>query len=318
MLLIADTGCGRQHFNLLKESNNKMKEISINIPFCVSPEPLKKPQSAAKGESTADTCSSSQSDFRLQILPIAKPQALYCDEILQHLLRQERRFKVSAENMFRNHGISANTRARIIDWIVEVAYKAECSRQTLFLTVAIIDRFLQNSAVSYKNSDIQLIGVVAMLLASKLMDTESLDIDFMYEQALHRKVSKKTVQYFETEMLKVLEFYVSTPTELEFLDIYWEKLGKEQQNVLSQAQYISTLNLYSTAILSIKPSARAAATLALAIKESNNSSQEVAGLAEIAGIAGKELAEVVGKVETHREGFKKLYPKLKNVFTYYK
>eukprot|EP00826_Nyctotherus_ovalis_P040491 TRINITY_DN4000_c0_g2_i1.p1 TRINITY_DN4000_c0_g2~~TRINITY_DN4000_c0_g2_i1.p1 ORF type:complete len:300 (-),score=36.88 TRINITY_DN4000_c0_g2_i1:158-1057(-) len=295
-----------------------MKEITINIPFCASPEPLKKPQSAVKGESTADTYSSSQYDFCLQILPVIKPQTLYCDEILQHLLRQEERFKVSAEGVLRNCGISVSTRAKIIDWVVEVVYKAECSKQTLFLTIALIDRFLQNSIVSYKDSDIQLIGVVAMLLASKLIDTESLDIDFMYEQAVHKKISKKTMQDFETEMLKVLKFYVSTPTELDFLDVYWEKLGEKQQNVLSQAQYIASLNLYSITIASIKPSTRAAATLALACKESANSSQETATLANIAGIGMKELAETIGKIEEHREEFKKLYPKLKNVFTYYK
>jgi len=301
-----------------------MKEIAINMPFCDSPTVLhklsptnpyvKKTVREYKEESTAD---STRGNFYLQILPIIKPQSAYCDNILAHLLKQEEKFNIkSSEAILKAHKISISTRAKIIDWMIEVIYKSECNRQTLFLSVTLIDHFLLNSTNSYKNSDIHIIGVTAILLASKLIDTESLDIDFIYEQVVHKKIPKKTIQYFETQMLKALKFHISVPTELEFLEAYWEKLEKERLNVMSQVQYLSTLNLYSIDMAAIKPSVRAAGSLGVAVKEIGDLSEEE--LIRITGITVRELREIMKKVEEHRIDFKKLYPKLKNALSYYK
>jgi len=53
----------------------------------------------------------------------------------------------------------------LIDWLVEVHAKFKLRTETLYLTVNIIDRFLQERSLS--RSKLQLLGCTGMLLASK-------------------------------------------------------------------------------------------------------------------------------------------------------
>ena len=56
-------------------------------------------------------------------------------------------------------------RAILIDWLVEVHLKFKLVPETLYLTVNLIDRYLEK--VEVMREKLQLIGVTAMLIASK-------------------------------------------------------------------------------------------------------------------------------------------------------
>ena len=56
-------------------------------------------------------------------------------------------------------------RAILVDWLVEVHLKFKLVPETLYLTVNLIDWFLEKEQV--ERSKLQLIGVTAMLIASK-------------------------------------------------------------------------------------------------------------------------------------------------------
>ena len=61
--------------------------------------------------------------------------------------------------------INEKMRAILIDWLVEVHLKFKLVPETLYLTVNLIDRYLLGSPV--ERSNLQLVGVSALLLASK-------------------------------------------------------------------------------------------------------------------------------------------------------
>ncbi|KAK4710094.1 hypothetical protein R3W88_004607 [Solanum pinnatisectum] len=61
--------------------------------------------------------------------------------------------------------ISDNMRGVLIDWIIEVHDKFELKEETLFLTVNLLDRFLEKQVVA-KNK-LQVVGLVAFLIAGK-------------------------------------------------------------------------------------------------------------------------------------------------------
>jgi len=61
--------------------------------------------------------------------------------------------------------INERMRAILIDWLIDVHSKFELSPETLYLTINIIDRFLAVKTVPRR--DLQLVGVSAMLMASK-------------------------------------------------------------------------------------------------------------------------------------------------------
>jgi hypothetical protein len=309
-----------------------MKEISIEMSPCESPEsaqklfPNKSYLQSAKpklkelaGESTADTYHSFQSECRLQIIPTINPRLTYHDEIFHHLRKKEEVLKInSSKSILEKHKITVEFRAKMIDWIIEVTSKVECTSQTLFLSIAILDRFLQNSRTSYKNSNLHLIGVVSMLLASKFEEIQGMDIAFMYSQVVHEKISEKEMADFEMRMFEDLQFTVLTPTEYEFLEVYCESLGEGLGNVLAQALYIAILNLHSIELVSIKPSLRAAANLLISIKESLvlSPKQSIKKLSFMSGASEEEIEELGKSMEDHRRNFKRLYPKLKNAINY--
>lgn len=60
--------------------------------------------------------------------------------------------------------ITANARAILINWLVEVAEEYKLLSDTLYLSVSYIDRFL--SANSVNRQRLQLLGVSSMSIAS--------------------------------------------------------------------------------------------------------------------------------------------------------
>jgi cyclin-A len=60
--------------------------------------------------------------------------------------------------------VSANMRAILVDWLVEVSEEYKLVADTLYLAVYYIDRFLSANALG--RDKLQLLGVAAMLVAA--------------------------------------------------------------------------------------------------------------------------------------------------------
>lgn len=70
-------------------------------------------------------------------------------------------------------------RAILIDWLVDVHLKFKLLPETLYITVSIIDRFLERIKVS--KSRLQLVGVTALFIASKYEEIYPPELkDFVY------------------------------------------------------------------------------------------------------------------------------------------
>lgn len=70
-------------------------------------------------------------------------------------------------------------RAILVDWIIEVHLKFKLLPETLFITVSLIDRYLEQ--VQIKRTNLQLVGVTAMLIASKYEEIYAPEVkDFVY------------------------------------------------------------------------------------------------------------------------------------------
>lgn len=65
--------------------------------------------------------------------------------------------------------VSEQSRAKLIDWLSELHYKYKMFPETLFTIVSLIDQYLSVKEVLL--SDLQLVGVAAMFIASKFEET---------------------------------------------------------------------------------------------------------------------------------------------------
>jgi cyclin B len=155
--------------------------------------------------------------------------------------------------------INANMRGILIDWLVTIQSKMRFNPETLFLTVNIIDRYLEKAQVSRK--ELQLVGICSMFIACKYEESVVPEIkDLIYITA--DAYSKEQVIDMEFNMVMVLNFNFTIVTSLKFLERYANILSFGSQEYYL-ARYFLELTLVEYAFLKYKPSAIAASAVFL-------------------------------------------------------
>ncbi|XP_057784074.1 LOW QUALITY PROTEIN: G2/mitotic-specific cyclin-2-like [Salvia miltiorrhiza] len=138
----------------------------------------------------------------------------YVEDLYASYKKMESSSCVSPCYMAQQFDINERMRAILIDWLIEVHHKFELREETLFLTVNLIDRFLEKQSVVRKK--LQLVGLVALLLACKYEEVSVPVVDdlvFISDKAYTRK----EVLEMERLMLNTLQFNMSVPTPYVFM-----------------------------------------------------------------------------------------------------
>jgi len=71
----------------------------------------------------------------------------YVNDIYAYLRQLETRYPIRSQHLVQQAEINGRMRGILIDWLVQVHLRFHLLQETLYLTVAIIDRYLQVSAV---------------------------------------------------------------------------------------------------------------------------------------------------------------------------
>ncbi|KAL8472500.1 hypothetical protein ACS0TY_029010 [Phlomoides rotata] len=153
--------------------------------------------------------------------------------------------------------INERMRAILIDWLIEVHHKFELREETLFLTVNLIDRFLEKQSVVRKK--LQLVGLVAMLLACKYEEVSVPvveDLVFISDKAYARK----EVLDMEKLMLNTLQFNMSVPTPYVFMKRFL-KAAQSDRKLELLSFFLIELCLVEYEMLKYPPSFLAAAAI---------------------------------------------------------
>ena len=119
--------------------------------------------------------------------------------------------------MTRQPHINEKMRAILVDWLVEVHLKFKLVPETLYLTVNLIDRFLELETV--ERSRLQLVGVTGLLLAAKyeeIYPPELRDLVYITDKAY----TKEEILAMEERMLKALDYKVTIASTHCFLVRY--------------------------------------------------------------------------------------------------
>merc|ERR1712062_558228 len=137
-------------------------------------------------------------------------------------------------------------------------------QETLFSTVAILDRYLQKEIASVSRKKLQLVGVACMLIAAKYEEIYAPEIkDFVY--ITDHAYSERDIQKMEIQVLSVLKFDLGRPLPLHFLRRA-SKAGGVEAATHTLAKYIMELSLGAYTMCSVPPSVLAASALALAMR----------------------------------------------------
>ncbi|KAL4839810.1 hypothetical protein H8958_009495 [Nasalis larvatus] len=126
----------------------------------------------------------------------------YVKDIYQYL-RQLEVLQSINPHFLDGRDINGRMRAILVDWLVQVHSKFRLLQETLYMYVAIMDQFLQVQPVSRKK--LQLVGITALLLASKYEEMFSPNIeDFVY--ITDNAYTSSQIREMETLILKELKF----------------------------------------------------------------------------------------------------------------
>ncbi|XP_060572470.1 G2/mitotic-specific cyclin-B-like [Ruditapes philippinarum] len=190
----------------------------------------------------------------------------YVNDIYNYMRVLEVKYPIKC-NYLENKEITGKMRAILIDWLCQVHHRFHLLQETLYLTVAIIDRFLQENPVS--RNKLQLVGVTSMLIASKYEEMYAPEVaDFVY--ITDNAYTKKEILEMEQTVLKTLNFSFGRPLCLHFLRRN-SKAGQVDANKHTLAKYLMELTIVEYDMVQYLPSQIAAAALCLSMKLLDNS-----------------------------------------------
>ncbi|XP_049651161.1 G2/mitotic-specific cyclin-B1 [Accipiter gentilis] len=185
----------------------------------------------------------------------------YVKDIYKYLRQLEQK-KTIRPQYLDGQKINGNMRATLMDWLVQVQLKFGLQQETLYLAVAITDRFLQDNPVSKKL--LQLVGTTAIFIASKYEEMFPPHIgDFTY--VTDRTYTTLEICQMEVKILQALDFGLSLPLPPHFLRRISSVLEMDfQQHCL--ARYLMELSILDYDMVHFLPSETAAAACCLALQ----------------------------------------------------
>uniref|UniRef100_A0A3B3BAZ6 G2/mitotic-specific cyclin-B2 n=1 Tax=Oryzias melastigma TaxID=30732 RepID=A0A3B3BAZ6_ORYME len=184
--------------------------------------------------------------------------AQYVKDIYKYLHVLEEQQAIRA-NYMQGYSVTEHMRAVLVDWLVQVHSRFQLLQETLYLTVAILDRFLQVHPVSRRK--LQLVGVTAMLVACKYEEMYSPQVaDFAY--ITDNAFTKFQIVKMEQVILMSLGFQLGRPLPLHFLRRA-SKVASADMEKHTLAKYLLELTLLDYHMVHYRPSEVAAAALCL-------------------------------------------------------
>ncbi|XP_030598495.1 G2/mitotic-specific cyclin-B1 [Archocentrus centrarchus] len=243
--------------------------VKVGTELQVPPEPASPTPMETSGCEPADLCQA----FSDVILNTAirdvdaddHDNPMLCSEYVKDIYKYLRQLEIEQNirpDYLQGQEVTGNMRAILIDWLVQVNLKFRLLQETMYMTVGIIDRFLQDHPVPKKQ--LQLVGVTAMFLASKYEEMYPPEIsDFAY--VTDRAYTTAQIRDMEMTILRVLKFKLGRPLPLQFLrrasKIY--EVTAEQHTL---AKYLLELTMVDYEMVHFPPSLVASAALALTLK----------------------------------------------------
>ncbi|KAK6924565.1 Cyclin, N-terminal [Dillenia turbinata] len=184
----------------------------------------------------------------------------YVGDIYAHYKKIESLSCVAPDYMSQQEDINERMRAILIDWLIEVHDKFDLLKETLFLTVNLIDRFLARQNVPRKK--LQLVGLVAMLLACKY---EEVIVPIIGDLILisDKAYTRNEVIDMERTMLNTLQFNLSVATPYIFMKRFL-KAAQSDKKLEILSLFMIELCLVEYEMLKFPPSLIAAAAIYVA------------------------------------------------------
>ncbi|CAD8112175.1 unnamed protein product [Paramecium sonneborni] len=211
-----------------------------------------------------------ESSLDPQIKRIEDFNYTYYSECLQVLLLDQN----DSSQCLSNHKIREWVRGKMVDWMIEVfaSNNIQYSNNdlTFFRAVNLLDAYLRNS-YNLNDSDMYLIGVTCIFIASKIEDIYQISIRNIVQELAHNKYSSFQIKEQESIILETLNYDTCFPTVIDYLQFLSFQLFGLSQNQAIQiiqetAVYILKMCYHDYAIMQYQQILLAASILGFTIQ----------------------------------------------------
>ena len=134
------------------------------------------------------------------------------------------------KNVLEKHRITPQMRLKMVDWMVEIFTIIQTNDITFFNAVNIMDKYFYKTEISYNPSDLHLIGICSIFIASKFCDINPIRLKFLIEKIGHGKFNKEEIIKKEEEILNTLQYDILKPTIYEFTTFFYEDIFFTYEN----------------------------------------------------------------------------------------
>jgi len=183
--------------------------------------------------------------------------------LMYSYLRQLEAQQSIKRDFLKNCHVNGKMRGVLLDWLIEVHNQFKLLQETLYMTIFIIDRYLQADGLHLKRNKFQLLGVTCMFTASKVEEMYAPEInDFVY--ITDNAFSAAEIRQMEIKVLSTLNFALGRPLPLHFLRRN-SKAGDVDILQHTLAKYIIEICQLEYDMAHIPPSQLAASSLYLSL-----------------------------------------------------
>lgn len=178
----------------------------------------------------------------------SNPQAVpeYASDIFHNWLKEEEKYCVAPNYMRSQTEINVKMREILVDWLTAVMEKFRLRHETLYLSVNIMDRYLEK--VFIPRAKLQLVGITALFLASKYEEVAYPQLADM-SHITDDTYSVDQIREMEIAIINKLGFDITVPTLNKFL-LRYTKVCKDNQFVTPMANYIAHRSLQEYSLYS--------------------------------------------------------------------
>jgi hypothetical protein len=179
-------------------------------------------------------------------------------------------------NYLERHSLTPEAREKMVDWMIEVFSVNNSEPGTLELAVHIMDTYILNTEKTLKNSDIHLIGLCSIYIASKVVEKIPLRLTHIVKNLGKNTFSKNEITEKEKDIVKTIEFDFFTAGTYDYLMVFFYDLKVNNSAILKKlggndivnklmkfCVFLSKLTLYNHEFVTYRTSLVALAVLSL-------------------------------------------------------
>ena len=157
------------------------------------------------------------------------PALLWADnkEVWQAMLQKERDYQRDFSYITKHPKLRPRMRSVLLDWLIEVSEVYRLHRETFYLAVDFVDRFLSRQ-VNIAKTRLQLVGVTALFVASKIEEIYPPKLaEFAY--VTDGACTSDEILGQEVSLLTALEWKLSPVTPISWVTTYLQIAHKNMK-----------------------------------------------------------------------------------------